>query len=226
MKTGLLFVSAEPSGDDLSVSVIQMLRTLKAGIEIKAIGGPALSEVGLESPIDVSPLSVLGLFEGLKVYREVVRLADAATDFIISNDPKAVVLVDSWGFMVRVAQRLRKRAPHIKIVKLVGPQVWATRPGRAKTLAGLVDHLLCIHHMEVPYYEPFGLSCTVIGNPALDRLEKGDGVAYRQRHGVPNDRTLLLILPGSRRSEISRIAQISNFAFPDFEFSKTNFEIK
>jgi lipid-A-disaccharide synthase len=202
----LIFVSAEPSGDDLSVAVIQSLRDKLPAIDIKAIGGSALESVGLSSPLDVSPLSVLGLFEGLKVYAQVVKLADAAADFIIDSAPKAVVLVDSWGFMLRVAQRLKKRAPHIKLIKLVGPQVWATRPGRAKTLAKLVDHLLCIHDMEVPYYEPFGLPCTVIGNPALDRLEAGDGEEYRRQLGLAEDQRLLLILPGSRKSEISRTA--------------------
>ena len=103
----LIFVSAEPSGDDLSVAVIQSLRTKLPNLEIKAIGGNALETVELSSPIDVSPLSVLGLFEGLKVYPQVVKLADVAADFIVRNDPKAVVLVDSWGFMLRVAQRLK-----------------------------------------------------------------------------------------------------------------------
>lgn len=206
MNCDLIFVSAEPSGDDLSVAVIRSLRNKLPDIEIKAIGGDALETVELSSPLDVSPLSVLGLFEGLKVYPQVVKLADAAAEFIIDNAPKAVVLVDSWGFMLRVAQRLKKRAPHIKLIKLVGPQVWATRPGRAKTLAKLVDHLLCIHEMEVPYYEPFGLPCTVIGNPALDRLEAGDGDAYRSQLGLAEDQRLLLILPGSRKSEISRTA--------------------
>ncbi|WP_022695475.1 lipid-A-disaccharide synthase [Ponticaulis koreensis] len=206
MSCDLIFVSAEPSGDDLSVAVIQSLRDKLPDLEIKAIGGSALDSVDLSSPLDVSPLSVLGLFEGLKVYPQVVNLANAAADFIVENAPKAVVLVDSWGFMLRVAQRLKKRAPHIKLIKLVGPQVWATRPGRAKTLAKLVDHLLCIHDMEVPYYEPFGLPCTVIGNPALDRLEAGDGEEYRSQLGLAEDQRLLLILPGSRKSEISRTA--------------------
>ena len=206
MSCDLIFVSAEPSGDDLSVAVIRSLRNKLPDIDIKAIGGSALESVGLSSPLDVSPLSVLGLFEGLKVYPQVVKLDDAAADFIIDSAPKAVVLVDSWGFMLRVAQRLKRRAPHIKLIKLVGPQVWATRPGRAKTLAKLVDHLLCIHDMEVPYYEPFGLPCTVIGNPALDRLEAGDGEEYRRQLGLAEDQRLLLILPGSRKSEISRTA--------------------
>ena len=206
MSSDIVFVSAEPSGDDLSVSVIKSLRENDNTLAISAIGGGALDSVGLTSPIDVTPLSVLGLFEGLKVYPKVVSLADQAADFIVRQDPEIAVLVDSWGFMLRVAQRLKKRAPHIRLVKLVGPQVWATRAGRAKTLSKLVDHLLCIHEMEVPYYEPYGLPCTVIGNPALDRLKPGDGERYREAQGVLTDNKLLLVLPGSRKSEIERVA--------------------
>jgi lipid-A-disaccharide synthase len=84
--------------------------------------------------------------------------------------------------------------------------VWATRPGRARTLAEAVDHLICIHAFEQPYYAPFGLPTTVSGHPALGRVAPGDGAAFRARHGIAADAPLLLVLPGSRRSEIRRVA--------------------
>ena len=108
--------------------------------------------------------------------------------------------------MLRVAQRVRLRAPNIRLVKLVGPQVWATRPGRAKTLASVVDHLLCIHDLEVPFYEPFGLKTTVIGNPAISRHVQGNGSSFRAGQSIPEDAKLVLVLPGSRPSEIKRVA--------------------
>jgi lipid-A-disaccharide synthase len=115
------------------------------------------------------------------------------------------VLIDSWGFTLRVALGVRAAAPEIKLVKYVGPQVWATRPGRAKTLAAAVDHLICIHDFEVPFYAPYKLPCTVCGHPALGRFKQGDGAAFRARHGLAADEKVLLVLPGSRPSEISRI---------------------
>ena len=142
---------------------------------------------GVRSDIDVSELSVIGLIEGLKVYKRVVEIADAAADEIIAFAPDVVALVDSWGFTLRVAQRIRERAPQIRLVKVVGPQVWATRPGRAKTLATTVDHLVCIHAMEVPFYEPFGLPVTVMGNPALSRGYKaGRQFAFRGGQSSPD----------------------------------------
>ncbi|MEL6858928.1 MAG: lipid-A-disaccharide synthase [Pseudomonadota bacterium] len=204
----IYLVAAEPSGDLLARETAEALREMNPDVHLEGIGGLELAKIGIESPIDTAPLSILGLFEGLKAYGTVVKLADAAADAIVAAHPDAVVLVDSWGFMLRVAQRVRTRAPEIKLIKLVGPQVWATRAGRAKTLAAAVDHLICIHHMEAPYYEPHGLPVTVMGNPALSRTRRGDGAAYRASLNLRSDDKMLLILPGSRPSEIKRVAPV------------------
>lgn len=202
----IYMVAAETSGDLLAREVVEDIRRRNPDAHVSGIGGGELASVGIESAIDISPLSILGFVEGLRAYGDVVRLADAAADAIIADDPDVVVLVDSWGFMLRVAQRVRLRAPNIRLVKLVGPQVWATRPGRAKTLASVVDHLLCIHDLEVPFYEPFGLKTTVIGNPAISRHVQGNGSSFRAGQSIPEDAKLVLVLPGSRPSEIKRVA--------------------
>ena len=204
----VFMVAAEPSGDLLAREVIEALRAADPELAIAGIGGEECAKAGIVSPIDIAPLSILGLFEGLKAYGTVVKLADAAAEAIIAFAPDAVVLVDSWGFMLRVAQRVRKRAPKIKLVKLVGPQVWATRAGRAKTLASTVDHLICIHAMEAPYYAPHGLPVTVMGNPALSRAQPGDGRVFRVTNEIGADDELVLVLPGSRPSEIERVAPV------------------
>ncbi|MFN7055513.1 lipid-A-disaccharide synthase [Hyphomonas sp.] len=202
----IYFVAAEASGSLLALEVISEIRDRRPDVQISAIGGRELSAAGLVSPVDVSPLSVLGFLEGIKAYGDVVRLADAACAEIIRAAPDVVVLVDSWGFMLRVAQRLRLAAPHIRLVKLIGPQVWATRPGRARTLASTVDHLLCMYDLEGPFYEPFGLKTTVIGNPALHRGGRGDREGFRAAYKLAPEDRAILILPGSRTSEVRRVA--------------------
>jgi lipid-A-disaccharide synthase len=202
----LYFVAAESSGDLLAREVIDCIRQKSPQTRIDGIGGAELLSAGIHSPIDIAPLSVLGFVEGIKAYRKVVELADAAAADICRKRPKVLVLVDSWGFTLRVAQRVRVQDPSIRIVKLIGPQVWATRPGRAATLASTVDHLLGMHDIEVPYYEPFGLKVTVIGNPALTRTGKGNGASFRSAHGISPDGQVVLVLPGSRRSEIANVA--------------------
>ena len=206
--TKVFIVAAEASGDLLAGEIIDAVRSAEPNCEIAGVGKEEMAARGVRSDIDVSELSVIGLIEGLKVYKRVVEIADAAADEIIAFAPDVVALVDSWGFTLRVAQRIRERAPQIRLVKVVGPQVWATRPGRAKTLATTVDHLVCIHAMEVPFYESFGLPVTVMGNPALSRGYKGSRERGRAQVGVSEQSDMLLVLPGSRPSEIRNVAPV------------------
>src|SRR6202000_1590147 len=93
--------------------------------------------------------------------------ADEPAALAALEKPDAAVLIDSWGFTLRVAQRLRRQDPKLKLIKYVGPQVWASRPGRAFTLAKTVDHLLSILAFDAPWFEKAGLKTTPVGNPTL-----------------------------------------------------------
>ena len=202
------FVAGEASGDLLGAEVIAALRQAGCDRPVRATGGRALGTVADMSAIDISALSVRGLWDGVRAYGDVTRLAEATAQDILSFGPSHVVLVDSWGFCLRVARKVRAIDPSIRLIKLIGPQVWATRAGRAKTLSQTVDQLLCIHDFEVPYYEPFGLDTRVIGHPALSRSAPADGVAFRGAYGIAADDDVILVLPGSRVSEVDRVAPV------------------
>ena len=163
---------------------------------------------GVVSAADISALGVLGLVEGLKAYPRVVRAVEETAMAALAFKPDVAVLIDSWGFTSRVAKRLRAQMPGVKLIKYIGPQVWATRPGRAKTLASLVDHLVCIHEFEAPFYAPFGLPVTVSGAPALSRIKQGNAAKLRARHALTGGEELLALLPGSRRAEIQRVSPV------------------
>lgn len=165
-----------------------------------------MAEEGVPSLYDISDLSVLGLFDGVKIFNLVKERARQTAQAASEFDADAVILIDSWGFMLRVAWAVRELNPNIKLIKFVGPQVFATRPGRANVLAEAVDHLLGIHPFDPEYFEPVGLPTTFVGNPALENLETGDGTSFRKRHGLSGDDPILLILFGSRKSEIERLA--------------------
>ncbi|HWE98622.1 MAG TPA: lipid-A-disaccharide synthase, partial [Caulobacteraceae bacterium] len=115
-------------------------------------------------------------------------------------------LIDSWEFTWRVARRLRLRTPEVAIAKYAAPQVWATRPGRARVLARLADHLLTLLDFEAPYFERAGLPTTFVGNPTLSRDLSGvDGDRFRASIEAGPDDPILLVLPGSRPGEIKRV---------------------
>jgi lipid-A-disaccharide synthase len=181
-------------------------RRMGEGVRFVGVGGPRMIAEGLDSPFDIAELSIFGWVEGLKAYGKVVARADETAALATRERPDAAVLIDSWGFTLRVAQRLRRLDPKLKLIKYVGPQVWASRPGRAKTLAKTVDHLLSILAFDAPWFEKAGLPVTVVGNPALARdFSVFDPQALRKTLGAAPEDPILLVLPGSRRSEISRL---------------------
>ena len=201
-------VAAEASGDAIAADFIRALRTRVPDVTISGVGGAAMAGEGVKTTVSIAGLSVLGLFEGLKVYGRVVRAADETAEAARVFDPDVVVLVDSWGFMLRVALRIRRVCPRARIVKYIGPQIWATRPGRARALARTVDHVICLFAIETPAYAALDLPATVCGYPALGRFVAGDGAAFRARHGLGLQTPVILVLPGSRPAELRGVAPV------------------
>ena len=206
----IMLVAAEASGDALGAGLAKALKArLGDDVIFVGVGGPRMAAEGVASPFDIAELSILGWIEGLRAYGKVkARVAETAA-LAARETPDAVVLIDSWGFTIRVAQAIRAARPEVPLIKYVGPQVWASRPGRAKTLAGAVDHLLALYSFDAPWFEREGLKTTVVGSPALHvDMSAADGAAFRAQRGMDAGARLLLVLPGSRPSEIRRMTPV------------------
>lgn len=202
----VMLVAAEASGDTLGAGLARALKIRIPGVELVGVGGAKMAAEGVDSPFDISQLSVLGIFEGVAAYPRVVARVRDTLALAAREKPDVAVLIDSWGFTLRVAQGLKRQDPKLKVVKFVGPQVWASRPGRARTLAATVDHLLSILPFDAPFYEPFGLPVTFVGNPALSMdLKAADASRAHTALGAGNADQILLVLPGSRPGEIKRL---------------------
>ncbi len=203
----LLLVAVEPSGDQLGAALVRALRQrLKGQVRFVGVGGAALRAEGLVSAFDPSPMAVVGAFNALAAWPIVRAKARDVAALAAREQPDAAILIDAWGFNIRVAQRLREADPMLPLIKYVAPQVWATRPGRARTLARRVDCLLTIHSFDAPYFERAGLRTVFVGNPALMRdLSGADPAVFRGRYGIGPEETVLLVLPGSRLGEVRRL---------------------
>jgi len=203
----VMLVAAEASGDDRGAGLVRALkRRLGDGVRFVGVGGERMAAEGVQSPFDIAEISILGLLEGLMAYPRIVRRVNDTAALAAREKPDVAVLIDSWGFTLRVAQRLRRLDPTLPLIKYVGPQVWATRPGRAKTLARTVDHMLSIHAFDAPYFEAEGLPVTFVGNAALSvDFSKARPERLRQAIGASVDDQILVVLPGSRPGEIERV---------------------
>ncbi len=206
----VMLVAAEASGDALGAGLARALKARLGadGVRFVGVGGPRLAEQGVISPFDIAELSILGLFDGLKAYGRVKARVRDTIALAVRQQPDVAVLIDSWGFTLRVAQGLRRALPGVLSIKYVGPQVWASRPGRARTLARAVDHLFAIHVFDAPYFEGAGLPTTFVGNPALSTdFGEADGARFRRSIGARPDQDVVLVLPGSRPKEVERLAE-------------------
>lgn len=206
----VMLVAGEASGDVLGAGLAAALRRRLGGeVRFVGVGGARMAAEGVESPFDIAELSVLGWIEGLKAYARVKRRVADTVALARRERPDVAVLIDSWGFTIRVAEGLRAALPDLPLVKYVGPQVWASRPGRARTLAHAVDHLLTLHAFDAPWFEREGLAVTFVGNPSLATDFSGaDGARFRAGAGLAPDQPLLLLLPGSRPGEIERMTPL------------------
>ncbi len=203
----VMLVAAEASGDDRGAGLARAIRRRLGGdVRFVGVGGQRMAAEGVASPFDITELSIFGLFEGLMAWRRVVRRAEEVAALAARERPDVAVLIDSWGFTLRVAQRLRKQDPRLPLVKYVAPQVWASRPGRARTAAEAYDLLLTIHGFDAPLFEKEGLRTVFVGDSTL-AIDFGgaDPARLRAEIGAGPGDPILLVLPGSRPSEIEHV---------------------
>ncbi|MBI1199115.1 MAG: lipid-A-disaccharide synthase [Phenylobacterium sp.] len=203
----VMLVAAEASGDDRGAGLARALRRrLGEGVRFVGVGGARMAAEGVQSPFDIADLSIFGLLEGLLAYPKVVRRAEETAAVAAREKPDVAVLIDSWGFTLRVAQRLRRATPGLPLVKYVAPQVWASRPGRARTAARWYDLLLTILGFDAPAFEREGLKTVFVGNSTLVvDFATADPDRLRREIGAGADDPILLVLPGSRPVEIERV---------------------
>jgi len=208
MTKSVYIVAVENSADHLGSELIRHIRSQTSGVELMGIGGTAMASEGVDSQIDISGLAILGFVEGLKSYPMILDRVKAAVENVMFHSPDAVILIDSWGFMIRVAKGLKTAGYSGQIIKYLAPQVWAMREGRSKILAQHVDHLMTIHSFDAPYFEKHGLPVSYVGNPIFDTdYHQGDGPLLRRELGfAPNDEVVSVFF-GSRLSEIQQLSK-------------------
>jgi lipid-A-disaccharide synthase len=202
-----MLVAAEPSGDLLGAELARALRArLGQRGRLVGVGGERMAAEGVESPVSIAGLSILGVFDGLAALPTIYRRIGQSVDLARRERPDIAILIDSWGFNVRLAKRLRRLKPRPILIKYVVPQVWASRPWRARPIARLFDRLLALHSFDTPLYARAGGAVVFVGNPALARnFADADPSRLRAQIGAESGEPILLLLPGSRSSEVARL---------------------
>lgn len=203
-------IAGEHSGDVLGGKLLAALRQKHGGrLIIGGVGGEHMAAEGLESLFPLSDVAVMGPVAILKRLPHIVRRVHQTVDAAIAFGPDVVIIVDSPEFTHPIAKRIRRRRPDIPIVDYVSPTIWAWRPGRARKMRPYVDHVLALLPFEPEAHQRLGgPRCSYVGHPLIERvawlrnLDTGD---LARRTGVSQGHRALVVLPGSRASEVGRL---------------------
>lgn len=204
----LFLVAAEESGDALGGALMQAVRALQPDVSFFGVGGLQMARHGLESLFPVQELTILGIGAVAPKLRAILRRIRQTADAVIAARPDALIIIDSPDFTHRVARRVRKVAHDIPIINYAPPSVWAWRPWRARAMRRYVDEALAILPFEPAAFARLnGPHCTYVGHPLAERIgELRPGAEEARRRET--DPPVVLVLPGSRGSEVRRLTSI------------------
>ena len=198
-------VAAERSGDMLAALLLQGMQKTWPRLQASGIGGPQMDATGFVSRWSCDELSVRGLVEALWRYRHIHGIRQALIQDLMASPPNLYVGVDASDFNLPVERLLRQKG--VPTVQLVCPSIWAWRPERVQKIRDSVDHVLCIYPFEPALLAQHGIEGTFVGHPVADVIALApDRLQARQALGLPEEATIVALLPGSRPSEVKALA--------------------
>jgi len=202
----IFIVCGEASGDLNAASLAKAIRHENPEVKISGVGGKLLKEAGVKICYDIKDLSVIGLFDVLKKLPKFLSLKRLILNKIKTDKPDALILVDFSGFNLRLAKAINKSIP---VIYYISPQVWASRPGRIKTIKKYVDRMVVLFKFEKEFYKKYGIDADYAGHPLLDivrpEMPKEDFIKQFHIYDPFESHPIIALLPGSRQQEVKRI---------------------
>lgn len=201
----IVLVAGEASGDALGAALIEALKHRFPEARFAGIGGPRMQAAGFEAWWDIAELSVMGLGEVLRHLPRLLGLRRQLAERIIARAPMVVIGIDAPDFNLGLEQRLRTAG--LPTIHYVSPTVWAWRSGRVERIGRSASLVLCLFPFEPAFYAGHGVEARYTGHPLADTIPMDQPQApARQAIGLPAQALVVALLPGSRGSEVSRLA--------------------
>ena len=197
-------IAGEASGDLHGSNLIRALKSRLPQARFVGIGGPKMEEAGLELLFPSSELAVVGVVEVIGHIRPILKAFGRTTAWLRKERPDLLILIDYPEFNLQVAGRAKKLG--IPIFYYISPQVWAWRQGRVKKLRRLVDRMAVILPFEEAFFRSRGMEVSFVGHPLLDVVKaEVSKTEFCRKAGLNPERPIVGLVPGSRKSEISRL---------------------
>lgn len=203
----LLVVAGESSGEGHAAALVEALRPMVPETTMFGVGGDRMRAAGVEVIVDVAETAVVGLWEVVSRLGYFRRLRSRLLSEVERRSVRVALLVDFSGFNLRLARSLAERG--VRVVWYISPQVWAWRSHRARVLGRVASEILVVFPFEVAFYRKLGIEATFVGHPLVDDVSAPTPRAeFRRALGMAEGEPLVALLPGSRRSEVSRLAPV------------------
>jgi lipid-A-disaccharide synthase len=203
----IAIVVGEASGDILGAALMQELRKLFPAATFSGIGGPRMLAQGFHSYFPQDRLAVMGLIEPLKRIFELLRIRKFLREHFIKNPPSVFIGIDSPDFNLSLEESLKEKGT--KTVHYVSPSVWAWRQKRVLKVKRAVDLILTLLPFEAKFYQDHQVPVEFVGHHLADEIPlQTDKITARKSLGLPESGRLVALLPGSRSSEVERMADL------------------
>jgi len=219
IKMKIYIIAGENSGDFIGGLLIKALKLEGkerfGEIQFHGVGGQQMELAGLHSLFPLNKINMMGFVEVLPHIFRINQLINQTVEDILVCGAHMVITIDSPGFTFRVAKKIRDIAPHVKLVHIVAPSVWAYKPGRAKKYAKIYDHMFALLPFEPTYFTAKGMSSICIGHPVLEQAFYSGSLGLREEMTIDNETKAVAVTPGSRRGELSRHMPIIRKVFDE-----------
>lgn len=223
----IFLIAGEPSGDNLGGNLMEGLLRIYPEVDFIGVGGPSMIEKGLVSIFPYDELSVMGITEVLSNLPRLINRKNQLVASILGDTFDAVVTIDSPDFNLRVAKSVKRGGYRNPVIHYVSPTVWAWRQGRVKKIRESVDHILTLFPFENEILQKSGISSTFVGHPIanIKPPDKQEIAQVSSHLGLDPDKPTLLILPGSRKSEITKMGPVFAKAAGLFQTEFSDYQI-
>ncbi len=195
----IFILTGEPSGDKLASTVIAKLATKNFEIKYLSVGGSNLKKLGINSIYDLKEITYLGFTSVILNIFKIRKKINQTVEEIIKFNPDVLFSVDSPDFTFRVAEKVKKIKNNIKTVHYVAPQVWIWRKNRVKKIKKFIDHILLLFNFEKKYFDDENIKNTFVGHPLIETKNNPKTLIEDL---IPNNKKIISLFPGSRKSEI------------------------
>lgn len=202
-----MLVSGEASGDRYAAELVEELRARHPEWTWSGMGGEASREAGIELVVDSTELSVVGLVEVLRHYREIRSALKTLKAQVLARKPQLLVLIDYPEFNLRLARFAHRHG--VPVLFYISPQIWAWRAWRVHAIRRHIDHMAVVFPFERDFYEKHRVPVTYVGHPLRGQTSPTRPPdAVRERWGLDAQRPVVGLFPGSRRSELAHLMPV------------------